>query len=433
MTAALTATIMVATRAWDPLPQIAAWWSRFTAVTNPPPAWDARLGGKPDTAAVMTTGQVIVTDRGFVEAFDQDTGFSRWRHDVYWALPAADVVVQRVRPTNPDADKDHDRGYTVVHPTSGAVLWGDRDAIAVWAFADRILDLTCPDSGDCHLRARVHTGNGQTLWSVALPDGARTITGANPELVGTRDPAEWFGSAAAGSPPRLPPVIGLTIDGRVQVIDTVVGERVREVTPPDRQTRIALSGERVLFVHAEPAGDGGCRFWIAATDYRGGATVWRKDALNLDTASGVGCEQRRSPLGAGNRLIATQADGRPTLIAASDGRSVWTGAAGERILATDGELAVVQGADRKTVRVHDLLDPQSRPVWTGEFGVDPEAAVTRDHVIIRDADKDRVVVLSHFGLSTLREFKSKATIVGQGGQGLLLASGRKIGFIPLGR
>src|SRR5262245_45028500 len=195
MTAALVVTILVTTRVWDPLPPVAAWWSRFTAVTNPPPAWDARLGGKPDTAAVMTTGQVIVTDRGFVEAFDQDTGLSRWRHDVYWALPASDVVVQRTRPVNPDADKDHDRGYTVIHPTSGEVLWGDRDANAVWAFADKILDLTCPDSGDCHLRARLHINNGQILWTVNVPNGARTINGANPELVGMRDPAQWFSTA----------------------------------------------------------------------------------------------------------------------------------------------------------------------------------------------------------------------------------------------
>jgi hypothetical protein len=249
-------------------------------------------------------------------------------------------------------------------------------------------------------------------------------------LAGTRDPAEWFAEAAAGTPGPLPPVIGLDVQGRIQMIDTFRGVRVREVTAPDRETRVAFSGERLIYSHAE-RGDTSCRFRLEAFDYRTNSPAWQRDGLDLDTASGAGCEQRRDPLGAGNRLVAVRGDNHPTLIGAVDGQPVWTGVPGERILATDGELAVVVAADRKTVRVLDLLGVEQRAVWTATMGLDPEAAVTPNLVIIRDGDSGRVVVLSHVGARLLRDIKTKSTIVGHGPQGLIVASGRRIGYLPV--
>lgn len=428
MTLALVGTVLISTKTWNPWPQLATWWAKLTVLSEPGPAWETRLGGVPDVAAVMITGQVVLASRGFVEAYDVDTGGQLWHHNTHWALPAGDVVVARIRPANPDEDRAPDAGYSVIDPVSGGIIWGDREAIAVWAFADRIVDLVCPASGDCRLRGRTHLGDGREVWSVPLPSAARTITGANPRLAGTREPAEWFVGAAAGSPGRLPPVIGVPVDGRIHVIDTFEGTWVREVTPPNRETRVAFSGERLLFSHAVP-GDSGCRYRVEAFEYRSHTPVWSVEGLDLDTASGGNCEQRSDPLGAGNHLVGVRGDNHPALLSVGDGRPAWTGVPGERVLATDGELVVVEGADRTTVRVVDLLDPERRPVWSGEMGQRPDAAVTRDSVIVTNGD--RIVVLSHLGAALVADIRTKATVVGYGYHGLVVASGRRIGFLRL--
>jgi hypothetical protein len=206
--------------------------------------------------------------------------------------------------------------------------------------------------------------------------------------------------------------------------------RVREVTPPDRQTRVALAGERLLFSHASRA-DSGCRYRIEAFDYRTNASLWSSEGFDLDTASGAGCEQRRDPLGAGNHLVGVRGDNHPALLSVADGRATWTGVPGERILATDGELAVIEGADRRTVRVIDLLDPERRPVWSGQMGLRAQAAVTREYVLISDGSEGRLIVLSHFGLTNVAELETSASLAGHGFHGLVIASGRRIGFIPL--
>jgi hypothetical protein len=149
MTLALVGTVLISTNTWNPLPQLATWWAKLTALSEPEPAWEARPGGVPDVVAVMFTGQVVLASRGFVEGYDGATGTLLWRHEAFWALPAGDVVVARQRPTNPDEDREPDTGYSVIDPVSGRIFWGDREAIAVWAFADRIVDLVCPASCGC--------------------------------------------------------------------------------------------------------------------------------------------------------------------------------------------------------------------------------------------------------------------------------------------
>jgi outer membrane protein assembly factor BamB len=430
MTLALVLTILAAMNLWTPLPAMGTWWSRLTSLSQPQPRWDTRADGVPDRTAVLSAGQVVVVSRGFVTAYQTDTGKRSWHYDVYWALPAVDVVVLHRRSTNPDQDNERDRGYSVVDPSTGEVIWGEHEARAVWVFADKILDLSCPDADACVLRARLHRDNGRQLWSVSLPGSARTILGAEPALAQPRDPAGWFAPAAGGTPGLLAPVVGLPVAGRIQVIDTVEGRLVREVNPPDRQTRVVVSGERILLSRAAP-GNAGCRFVLDALNYLSGQSQWHAEGLDLGTASGVGCEQRRDPLGAGTLLVAVNTDNNPALLAADSGNQVWSGVSGDRVLATDGELAVVQGADRSTVRVIDLLADGRPTVWSARMGLKVNAAVTQTMVLIDDADQGHLVVLSHRPVVKLAELKTNATVVGYGPLGILLGSGRRIGFVPV--
>lgn len=436
MTLALTMTILITTQTWNPLPQVTAqlesWWGRFTALSEPLPLWTVRAGGSPDIAAVMRGGEVVVGTRGFVTAYDPQAGRTKWERKVHWALPADDVVIVRLRPENPDADPDPDTGFSVIEPATGAVLWSDREAQAVWAFADAVVDLTCTRSGDCQLRARTHRLDGALLWSLTMPPAARSIRGANPALAGTRDPAEWFAPAAAGTPGPMPPVLGLTVDGRIHVVDSFRGAYIREVTPPDRQTRVAVTNDRLLYIHAQPASPG-CTYWVEAFDYLTNEPQWREEGYSLDTASGAGCEQRRDPLGRGGQLVVSGSDNRPRLVRAAQADDKWVGVPGEQILATDGELAVVQGADQQTLNLIDVERPDKATIWTTTTGLGAQAAITAGQVIVRDGDKGLLLVVSRTGTVIRLELETKADVIGYGAQGVILASGRKIGYYSFAR
>ncbi len=239
-----------------------------------------------------------------------------------------------------------------------------------------------------------------------------------------------------GSPPRrparrgrLPAVIGLPIDGRIHLIDTLAGRPIRELEPPGRNDRLTFSGERVVVTRPGPGGEF-CLITVEAFHYASGESVWRNDAVDLDTTSGAGCEQRRDPLGAGGFLSAVRADGRPALIAASDGSQRWVGAAGERVLAVDDRLAAIGGADGPTVRILDLVD-ENREVWSGQVGPRPEAAITRDLIFLHDRDKGRLVVVSHNGATQLADVKVDADIVGFNHDSIVIARGRTIGLLTL--
>ena len=437
MTVALTMTILVATRTWNPWPQarteIVQWWENFTALSDPDPKWSVRIGGAPDIAAVMTTGHVVVHTRGFLTGHDPADGRVTWDEEVQWALPAYDVVVARLRPANPDAVAAPTSGFVVLDPSDGGVLWADDAAQAVWAFADAIVDLTCDDGGGCRLRARNHQTDSER-WSLTVPGEVRPIRGPNPALAGTRDPAEWFAEAAAGTPDPVPDLFGLEVDGRVYIVDTFRPEYIREVVPPNGQTRVAVANDRYLYVQARP-GPAGCVYRVEAFNYQTAAPEWSRDGYSLDTASGAGCEQRRQPLGRDGQLVVNTSDGHPRLVLAQqrdDSVPKWVGESGEHILAVDSELAVILGADRQTLRLVDLQRAERPTIWTYKTGFDPEAALIGERLIIRDADKATLLVVSRTGTVTHLRVSTKSSIIGYGPTGLILASGRKVGLHPFG-
>jgi hypothetical protein len=426
MTTALSLMILSATHVWDPRPDIAAWLAKLTRLSDPEPKWTVRLGGAPEVAAVLEGDRVIVASRGFVDAYRARDGSPVWHWSVHWAFPADDVVVARQKPDNPDADPSPDRGYAVLDPVSGAVKWSDHDSIAVWIYSTTIVDLVCPDGDACLLRGRAHQ-SGSFLWQVSLPGGARTIRGANPHLAGLRDPAGWFDAAARGAAPKMPAVMALTIDGRIHVVDTFRGVYVREVAAPDRETRVAFAGDRLLFVTAR-RGDAGCTFSVEAFDFASGRSLWKESGFDLDTARGAGCEQREDPRGAGGRLVVTGSDARPMLVEADTATKAWTGAPGSKVLATDGLLAVVLAADRVHVSVIDVAVPGGKELWTGTTGLDPDAAITGSFVIIRDSDSRTLRVLRRGGLGVKLEVSTRADVVGFGANSIVLGSARSIGY-----
>jgi hypothetical protein len=428
--AGLIVTVLMTTNIWSPLPYLNELVDKLTQISEPEPAWTERIEGRPDVVG-LANEHVIVASRGFVFSFRARDGRKVWQKPVHWAFPAGEVVVAQPRPGDPDADPSPDRGYEVLNPASGRATWSDLEAIAVWVYDDEIVDLVCPDEEQCLLRDRAHA-DGDIRWSVALPGSARTIRGANPRLATVRDPAGWFSRAAAGAAPSIPTVMPLVFDDRVVAVDTSRRQVVAQATAPDRETRVTFLGDRMLFVRAERA-DAGCHFRVEAFDVGSGSSVWVENGFDLDTARGAGCEQREDPVGGGSKLVVNGSDARPMLVNADLADRIWTGAPGARVLATDGLLAVVVGPDRQTVSGLDAVTPESRTVWSGELGLDPQAAITDEMVILRDADRGRLFVLDR-NVTPLRqvlELKTKAEIAGYGSDAIVLASGRSIGYVPV--
>lgn len=431
MTAVLTVTVLNATRIWEPWPAITSWWDHLTALADPEPPWSKRLGANPDLTAIVADGERVVTSAyDTVAAYDR-SGHEIWKQQAYWALTAGDVVVLRQKPS--DRNKVNKTGYLVIDAESGAVLWGNPDATAVWVFANRILEMVCPKDGDCVLRAKTLRDNGLEIWHTTLPNRARTLNGPNPGLVTLRDPAGWFTTAAKGMPPEMPGVIGLRLDaGTIEIIDTVSGVRVRELGNRDAQTRISVAGDRVLVVRSQRT-DLGCRYSIEGRTWRTDTLAWQVRDVDLKSGSGTVCEQRSDPMGAGGRIIATSATNEPMLIDATDGSISWKGGAGASVLATDGKIAVVLRPDRKTVDVIDLIGSTTPPRWSATLGLDPVAAVTPDFVVINDQDADQIIVLDHNAeageLRQRAKFKSRSTVCAIGNKGLLVGDGRRIGYV----
>lgn len=426
--AGLVITVLVSTGLWRPVPYFNDLLNRLTRLSNPEPEWTVRVEGRPDVVAVLNRA-VVVASRGFVEGRRLRDGERLWSIQAHWAYPAGEVVVAQPRPEDPDADPSPDRGFVVLDPATGRARWSDAEASAVWIYYSDIVALSCPSDEQCLLRDWSH--DGTIRWEVPLPGAARSIRGPNPRLATVRDPAGWFAEAAAGNAPVLPPVMPIVIDNRIYVVDTAEHRVVREAAAPDRQTRITFLGDRMLQVRSE-RGEAGCRFVVEAYDLGSGASVWTEPGFSLDTARGAGCEQRDDPMGAGSKLVVNGSDARPLLVDADKAERDWIGPPGARVLDTDGRIAVILEPDRKTVRVIDVVVPDGRVLWSGELGLDPQAAVTATLVILQDSDRGRLFVLRRGSRTTVAlDLRTRAEVAGFGASGIVLTSGRSIGYHPV--
>lgn len=403
---------------WNPLPGFLDWLGRAGAVSSPETVWKVRIGTKPDHAVVAGRAVVVVM-RDAVQARDAKTGDELWARQVPWAAVAgadADAVVVLGRAGG--------RGYDVVNPVSGETRWDDADASGVWTYRDLVLSLTCPGRVECTLAGR-NPLDGQVRWRTRLP-GGRGPAGINPDLPGSRDLIASTVDALGELPAEVPSVLGLPLDGKVQVVETETGRRLREVEG-NADTRVMVVGGRLLYAKAEGQ-QGQCRHTLEARDPATGQAVWRKEGYDLRTTSGVLCEQRRDPAGAGGTVAAIRGDNREILLSAGDGRELWVGAPGERAVATDGLVALVRAADGKSIKAIDLGGQQT--LWEHRVGDDAKAGLTRYAAVI--VSDGRLRALEPGTGRLLVDARTIAAVIGLGADGVVLASGRTVGLLPFG-
>lgn len=403
---------------WNPVPGMLDWLARAGSVSSPETAWKTRLGTKPEHAVVAGPAVVVVM-RDAVEARDAKTGEELWSREVRWAAVAgADATAVVVVGHG-------SRGYEVIDPSSGKVRWEDAEASGVWTYRDLVLALTCAGSAECTLAGRAPV-DGQVRWRTRLPGGGKGLAGVNSELPGSRDLMSSTLDALGAAPTDAPQVLGIPLGGKVQVVETETGRRLREVEA-GADTRVVVIGGRVLHSRAQGQ-QGRCRYALEARDPATGQTVWRKDGYDLRTASGVVCEQRRDPAGGAGTLVAAREDGREILIGAGDGRELWVGAPGERAVATDGYRVLVRGADGRSVKAVDL--GAQKTLWEQSVTGEAKAGLTRHAAVI--VSDGRVRALDPGSGLLLVEARTIAQVIGAGADGIVLASGRTVGLLPFG-
>jgi hypothetical protein len=413
------ATTFIIITGWNPLPSLLDWVERAGSISRPEPAWKVRSSERPEYAVVAGRTVTLLLPGG-VEARDAADGEEIWSREAPWASTAgADSAVVVV------VGRQNQRGFEVIDPDTGAVRWDDSEASGVWTYREAVLSLACKGLEDCTLSARDPVG-GTVRWRTVLPGIGKTLAGLNHELLGSRELEASTVDPRVGSPPSMPPMLGFPLDGRTQVVDTRTGRRVREAESEEHIRVVVVSG-RLLRMKAERSG-GQCRYSLEARDPVSGASVWRRDGYDLRTASGAGCEQRRDPSGGGGTLAAIRGDNREVLLNAADGRELWVGEPGERVLATDGVTALVRSADKKVIKAADL--GRRSTLWQQEAAETAGVALTRHAALIVEDGRLRA-----FEVDTGRlvvDARTGAKVIGSGPDALVLASGRTVGLLPFG-
>jgi len=415
--------ILVSTNTWNPFPGIWEWVSASRPLASPVVSWQERLGSGPQSVT-FAGNAVIVEHRTSVESRGVSSGAQLWeKKGKDWAAVAGDgidsVVVVGELLT---------KGYEVLDPISGQVRRSDDKAVAVWTYRNALLDVRCGDAKDCQLTAWDPRGTSP-MWTVDLPGIGFVLFADNPDLLDAKPLNTRRVEGGAGGPVIMPSLLGFPVDGRVRVVDTASGRSVQDFEP-DRHDRNVVVGGRVIRVQARSA-DGTCYFTVVASDPALQREVWRHEAVNLRTADGAGCAQRDDPSGGQNVIVAVTADGREAVLDAYDGRVLWLGAHGDKLLAVDDRYAIVRASGAKSVTTYEFGVKRARWSYATE---DPKAgvAITRFAVIVAPEEPDRVVALSPATGRPLADVRSSAKVLAVGPTGMIIGEGREIGFVPFG-
>jgi hypothetical protein len=126
-------------------------------------------------------------------------------------------------------------------------------------------------------------------------------------------------------------------------------------------------------------------------------------------------------------MVGVAADGREVLIDAYDGRSLWTGADGERVVAADSRHALIRSADRRSVS--GLALGAGEYQWSYRVHPKAQAALARYAAVIVDRDPDKVIALDPDTGAELLAVRTSAKVVAVGPSGLILLDRRELGYI----
>jgi outer membrane protein assembly factor BamB len=406
---------------WNPIP---GWLHRLSQVhrfSQPPAAWAVPVGDQPSSA--MVAGEVVVVfEPGSVEGRDARTGAQLWTSDADWAAGAGSaqaggaVVLLGTRGA----------GYRAVNPSSGRTRWSVAKAAGAWTFADLVVDITCPDLFGCTLTGR-DPATGTARWRALLSGNGRRLAGANRPLAAVRALDSSYAGSRANLPMPAPPLLGVRIDDQVQVYSTRSGQRLRTYRSTTTEW-VTVAGDRVLVSTASYRA-GTCRFSLSARDPASGREVWHRSGWDPGTASDLGCDQRRDPMGGGGLVATIAPDGQDALLNVETGAEVYHVPSGEKVLATDGDVIVVRAADRKTVAARR---GPGDTLWTRPADRHAPVSISPDAVLIIDPAAGRLTAVGIASGRVVVDAKTEATVLGYADNGLVINVGRTVGLLRYG-
>jgi len=406
---------------WNPLPSWANWIEEQTVRTlaSPPTAWTARVGDEPQAAAVFDR-VIVVTAEGSVEGRDPLNGVKLWSYPAAWSAAAGNsqpvVVVGRTGGL----------GFDVYDAGSGVRLWHRDDKEAVWPYQNMVLTLSCPHEFACVLAALKPT-DGASIWSLPISGAGQSLHGLRPAFA-TLAPItnDYTDSFAAMSQPA-PSIIGLPIDDDIHAISTASGRELH-VYHRSISTRVSVAAHEVVVSTAVVRG-GICYPTIEGRSPQTNGVIWTRPGYNPRTASGLGCEQQRDPVGGGDALLVTDPSGHDALLDVRNGDVLFRAPLGEHVLATDGRVAVVRTADKRSV--YGVSMSSGHQLWSREAGKTALVGVAQGAVMIADPAVGRIVALAPTSGAALLDVASGATVLGVGAHEIIVSIGRTIGPLPL--
>jgi outer membrane protein assembly factor BamB len=410
---------LVSTNTWNPFPDMWRWANTSRELSDPPPSWQQRIGGRAET--VTLAGSTLVVElHTSVEGRRVSDGGEIWTKKADWSAVAGEgagavAVVGKLLV----------KGYDVIDPANGVVLRHQGDTVAVWTYRDAIVDARCHSPKDCTLTAYAPRDGGR-LWQVDIPGVESNLVADNPGLRGTRPLTASRVADHPDSPEQMPRLLGFPVGEHIYPVDTSEGRRLPEVEQGNRD-QVLVAGGRVLRVTATPS-DGACYFTVDARDPVTEGQVWKAAGVNLRTTSGSGCQQRRAPAGAGNVVVGVSPDGREAVLDANDGRALWVGAAKEKVLAVNNRYALVRATDGKSVMGVRL--GRTKPLWTRAVDPDAEAALSEFVAVVVDKKPDRIIVLDPASGAEKLNVRSEATVVTSGPSGIVIVEVRELGYLP---
>ncbi|WP_343448500.1 outer membrane protein assembly factor BamB family protein [Micromonospora oryzae] len=357
---------------------------------GPPPAWSVPLR-RLDQELGEIGPVILVPDTRELRAVDRATGQERWRHPFttgYQYVIAGGSIVA--------ADSD-DGGMEVLDAATGATRWRTAASQDVVVHEQTVFARECAGTGDsatCTIVGR-DVPSGRQLWERPADRFARV----SDVTLGARTPyapaSGRYVAVRLSTSPRsatyapVAPTTGRVGAGRL----------------PNRAWYGFVAGDLLVTTDNDPArGEQRCTVSIATVDAATGDKGWSGVVFSgrkEDGECGKQLAHHHSGLtliGAGTRLVAVTADGRPQLVDLRTGRTVWKGAAVGVPIDGDNQSVLVRGnAEAGELALLDLSTGVTR--WTAP---DPllsgasaswRSAVTEGLVAVSAAEDDRPIVL----------------------------------------
>ncbi|MGC4791735.1 PQQ-binding-like beta-propeller repeat protein [Micromonospora sp. DT178] len=362
---------------------------------GPEPTWSV-TADRLDQPLTQLGQVIVVPDGRELRAVDRSTGQDRWRHPFpvsYQYAVAGSVIVVSASNGGP---------LEVLDAATGATRWRAEDTQDVVVQQQVVYDRECVGTGQsakCVVIAR-DVRDGRQLWKLPADRFARV----SDEALGVRAPY-------AAPTQRY---VAARLNGRTYTTVAPTTGKVGAGRLPSRAWYgFVADGLLVTTDNDPPRGDRRCTVSIATVAAATGAGGWSGEVFSGRREDGE-CAKRLahdhsglSLIGAGTRLVAVTAAGRPQAVDLRTGRKQWEGVtSGVPIDGDDRSVLVRRTADEGELALLDMATGAMR--WTapdpGLSGTSASwrSSVTKRLVAVSGAAGERPVVLV-YDVSTGRQ------------------------------